>query len=108
MQLQVRGSGGVDLVRNITDLKIKPDLQNVDGIAGVTVFGGHEKTIEIQLDMDVCAAYKITANTIRSKISQNYRTRAYAGDAYGSNLKYAVQITSELLNRILLHLLLIP
>ena len=95
MQLQVRGSGGVDLVRNITDLKIKPDLQNVDGIAGVTVFGGHEKTIEIQLDMDVCAAYKITANTIRNKISQNYRTRAYAGDAYGSNLKYAVQITSE-------------
>jgi multidrug efflux pump subunit AcrB/ABC-type multidrug transport system ATPase subunit len=95
MQLQVRGTGGVDLVRNITDLKIKPELQNVDGIAGVNVFGGHEKTIEIQLDMDVCQAYKITASTIRNRISQNYRTRAYAGDAYGSNLKYTVQITSE-------------
>ncbi len=95
MQLQVRGTGGVDLVRNITDLKIKPELQNIDGIAGLTIFGGHEKTIEIQLDMDVCSAYKITANTIRSKISQNYRTRAYAGDVYGSNLKYTVQVTSE-------------
>jgi multidrug efflux pump subunit AcrB len=95
MQLQVRGSGGIDLIRNITDLKIKPDLQNIDGIAGVNIFGGHEKTIEIQLNMDVCSAYKITPNTIRNKISQNYKTRAYAGDAYGSNLKYTVQVTSE-------------
>ncbi len=95
MQLQVRGSGGIDQVRNITDLKIKPDLQNIDGIAGVNIFGGHEKTIEIQLDMDVCNAYKVTPNTIRSKISQNYKTRAYAGDTYGSNLKYTVQVTSE-------------
>ena len=95
MQLQVRGSGGIDLVRNVTDLKIKPDLQNIDGIAGVNIFGGHEKTIEIQLDMDVCSAYKITASTIRNKITQNYKSRAYAGDVYGSNLKYAVQVTSE-------------
>ncbi|HEY5511967.1 MAG TPA: efflux RND transporter permease subunit [Prolixibacteraceae bacterium] len=95
MQLQVRGTGGVDQVRNITDLKISPELQNVDGIAGINVFGGREKTIEIQLNMDVCSAYKITANTIRNKLTQNYRTRAYAGDVYGSNLKYAIQITSE-------------
>ena len=95
MQLQVRGSGGIDQVRNVTDLKIKPDLQNVDGIAGINIFGGHEKTIEIQLDDEVCNAYKITSNTIRNKISQNYRSRAYAGDVYGSNLKYTVQITSE-------------
>lgn len=95
MQLQVRGSGGVDLVRNITDQKIKPELQNIDGIAGMNIFGGREKTIEIQLDMDVCEAYKISASTIRSKLTANYRTRAYAGDVYGSNLKYAVQVTSE-------------
>ncbi|HWS01125.1 MAG TPA: efflux RND transporter permease subunit, partial [Prolixibacteraceae bacterium] len=95
MQLQVRGSGGVDLVRNITDQKIKPELQNIDGIAGINIFGGREKTIEIQLDMDVCEAYKITASTIRSRLTQNYRTRAYAGNVYGSNLKYAVQVTSE-------------
>jgi multidrug efflux pump subunit AcrB/ABC-type multidrug transport system ATPase subunit len=95
MQLQVRGTGGVDLVRNITDQKIKPELQNVDGIAGINIFGGREKTIEIQLNMDVCDAYHLTANSIRSKLTQNYRTRAYAGDVYGSNLKYTVQVTSE-------------
>ena len=95
MQLQVRGSGGVDRVRNVTDLTIKPDLENIDGIAGVNIFGGREKSIEIQLDMDVCEAYKITAATIRNKITQNYKTRAFAGTVYDANLEYFVQVTSE-------------
>ena len=95
MQLQVLGGGDVDRVRNITDLKIKTELENIDGIAGVNVFGGHEKSVEIQLDMDVCEAYKITAATIRSKIAQNYRARAFAGNVYESKKEYFVQVTSE-------------
>jgi len=95
MTLQVRGSGGVDRVRNIADLNIQPDLQNIDGIAGVNVYGGRQKSIEIQLDMDVCQAYNITPATIRNKISQNYKSRAFAGYAYDSNLKYFVQVNSE-------------
>ncbi len=95
MQLQVLGGGGVDRVRNITDLKITPELENIDGIAGVNVFGGREKSVEIQLDMDICEAYHITAATIRSKISQNYMARAYAGNVYEANKQYFVQVTSE-------------
>jgi multidrug efflux pump subunit AcrB/ABC-type multidrug transport system ATPase subunit len=95
MTLQVRGGGGVDRVRNIADLNIQPDLQNIDGIAGVNVYGGRQKSIEIQLDMDVCQAYNITAATIRNKISQNYKTRSFAGYAHESNLKYFVQVSSE-------------
>ncbi len=95
MQLQVLGSGGVDRVRNITDLKIKTELENVNGIAGVNVFGGREKSVEIQLDMNVCEAYKITAATIRNKITQNYKARAFTGNVYESNRQYFVQVTSE-------------
>ncbi len=95
MQLQVTGSGGVDRVRNITDLDIQPELQNIDGIAGVNVYGGRQKSIEIQLNMDICDAYKITAATIRNKISQNYSARSFAGYAYDSNLEYFVQVSSE-------------
>ncbi len=95
MQLQVLGSGDVDRVRNITDLKIKTELENIDGIAGVNVFGGHEKSIEIQLDMDVCQAYHITAATIRSKLSQNYKARAFAGNVYEAKKEFVVQVTSE-------------
>ena len=95
MQLQVLGGGGVDRVRNVTDLKITPELENIDGIAGVNVFGGRQKSVEIQLDMDICQAYKITAATIRSKISANYKSRAFAGNVYESQKQYFVQVTSE-------------
>ena len=95
MQLQVLGGGGVDRVRNVTDLKIKSELENIDGIAGVNIFGGREKSVEIQLNMDVCEAYHITAATIRNKISQNYKARAFAGNVYESKKQYFVQVTSE-------------
>ena len=95
MQLQVLGGGGADRVRNVTDLKIKTELENIDGIAGVNIFGGREKSVEIQLDMDVCEAYHITAATIRNKISQNYKARAFAGNVYESKKQYFVQVTSE-------------
>ena len=95
MQLQVLGGGGVDRVRDITDLKISTELQNIDGIAGVNVYGGHEKSIEVQLNMDVCDAYHITAATIRNKISQNYKSRAFTGNVYEGQKEFGVQVTSE-------------
>ncbi len=95
MQLQVLGGGGVDRVRNVTDLKIKTELENIDGIAGVNIYGGREKSVEIQLDMDVCEAYHITAATIRNKISQNYKARAFAGNVYDGGKEYFVQVTAE-------------
>ena len=40
MELQIRGEGGIDRIRNIADREIKPEFENLDGIAGVQVFGG--------------------------------------------------------------------
>jgi len=34
MELQVRGEGGIDRIRNITDREIKTELENIDGIEG--------------------------------------------------------------------------
>ncbi|MEZ4999316.1 MAG: hypothetical protein R2744_01030 [Bacteroidales bacterium] len=39
MELQVRGTGGVDRVRNVADKDIKPELENIDGIAGLKSTG---------------------------------------------------------------------
>ena len=47
MDLEVRGTGGSDRIRNIVDKTILDKLESVDGIASVEVFGGREKTIEI-------------------------------------------------------------
>jgi len=56
MVLQVRGSGGVDRVRNIVDKEIRSDLENVDGVASVNIYGGREKAIEIRLNPEACKA----------------------------------------------------
>ncbi|HBL75708.1 MAG: ABC transporter ATP-binding protein [Bacteroidetes bacterium GWF2_42_66] len=95
MELQVRGSGGIDRVRNITDQEIAPDLENIDGIASVKVFGGREKSLEIILDPGACEAYDITPGRVRSVISQNSRARTYVGNLKDKNIQYFVHVTSE-------------
>ena len=49
MTLQVRGSGGVDRVREVVNRDILDRLQNVNGIANVAIFGGREKSVEIRV-----------------------------------------------------------
>ncbi|TSA36921.1 MAG: efflux RND transporter permease subunit, partial [Porphyromonadaceae bacterium] len=95
MALEVRGSGGANRIRQITDEKITPRLENVDGIAGVTVFGGQEKTLEITLNKDACEAYGITPFQVRNAIAQNGRDRTFAGRAFSGNKMYFVHVTAE-------------
>ncbi|MFA5816292.1 MAG: efflux RND transporter permease subunit [Bacteroidales bacterium] len=95
MALEVRGPGGANRVRQITDEKITSRLENVDGIAGVTVFGGQEKTLEITLNKDACEAYGITPFQVRNAIAQNGRDRTFAGRAFSGNKMYFVHITAE-------------
>lgn len=95
MELQARGSGGVDRVRNVVDEEITPDLENVDGIAGVNVYGGKEKSIEVILDMDACKAYNITPGQVRSLLSQNAQSRTYVGNLKEKDKLYFVHVTAE-------------
>lgn len=95
MSLEVRGSGGVNRVRQITDEKITPRIQNVEGIAGVTVFGGQQKTLEITLNKTACEAYGITPYQVRNAIAQNGRDRTFVGRAFEGNRMYFVHVSAE-------------
>lgn len=95
MELQARGEGGVDRVRTLVDQDIKPDLENIDGIAAVNVYGGKQKSIEIILDTKACEAYNITPGKIRSVLSQNTRTRTYVGNLKEKTVQYFVHVTAE-------------
>ena len=95
MELQARGSGGVDRVRNVVDEEVTGELENLDGIAGVNVYGGQEKSIEIIPDKGACEAYNITPATIRSALSQNAQSRTYVGNLYEQNQLYFVHVTAQ-------------
>jgi multidrug efflux pump subunit AcrB/ABC-type multidrug transport system ATPase subunit len=95
MELQARGEGGIDRVRTIVDQDIKPDLENIDGIASVNVYGGKQKSIEIILDTKACEAYHITSGRIRSLLSQNSSSRSYVGNLKEKTVQYFVHVTAE-------------
>ena len=95
MELQARGSGGVDRVRNVVDEEVSSELENLDGIAGVNVYGGQQKTIEIIPNEGACEAYNITAATLRSVLSQNAQSRTYVGNLKEQDKLYFVHVTAQ-------------
>ncbi len=95
MELQVRGSGGTDRIRNIVDKEILESIENTDGIASVTIFGGRERSIEVTYDLAACEAYGVTPSQLRNAISQNSRNRVFTGYLHDSKKKYFVHVTAE-------------
>jgi len=95
MSLQVRGTGGVDRIRNLADREISPRLENIDGIAGVQVYGGKENSIEVRLDEKACKANGITMAQIRTLLNNNGRDKTFAGKVIDGSNELFVNITSE-------------
>jgi multidrug efflux pump subunit AcrB/ABC-type multidrug transport system ATPase subunit len=95
MELQIRGTEGVDRIRNITDEEIAPQMENIDGIASVTVYGGQERSVEVLFDKEACDAYGITPNEIQNAIAQNARSRTFTGYVHESQTQYFVHVTAE-------------
>jgi multidrug efflux pump subunit AcrB/ABC-type multidrug transport system ATPase subunit len=95
MELQVRGAGGIDRIRNITDREIKTEFENIDGIAGVQVYGGKENSIEIRLNERACRANGISIGLVRNILNNNQATRTFAGKVKDGSNKLFVNVTSD-------------
>ncbi len=95
MELQLRGGGGEDRLRSLAERKIKPELENIDGIASVSVYGGRQKSIEVLLKPEACKAFKLTPAKVRSAISEGSGSRTYVGKVYESGQRYFVHISAE-------------
>lgn len=98
MELQVLGSGGVDRVRNVTDQYITDRLSNIDGIGGVEVFGGRQKTVEIIMNDAICEANGITPNTINSVLAQNSNKSEFVGQVNENGQNLFVNVSADLKN----------
>ncbi|QGY44551.1 ATP-binding cassette domain-containing protein [Maribellus comscasis] len=95
MEVQIRGSGGTDRIRNIVDEEITAEMENIDGVASVTVYGGKEKSIEVTYDAGACEAYDITPSQIQRAISESSTARTFAGYLHDSQKQYFVHVTAE-------------
>lgn len=88
--LQILGEGGTDRVRHLTDQYIKQELENIDGISSVNVYGGREKSIEIRLNPDVCKAHNLTPSKITALLNDNKGDRTFTGKTTHFGREYFV------------------
>ena len=95
MTLQVRGTGGVDRLRALVDKEIKPQLENIDGIAAVNVYGGREKAIEILINEEALAALKLTPAHIRDMLAQYNQERTFLGYINSPDIRYYVHLDAN-------------
>lgn len=95
MSLQVRGSGGVDRLRSLVDKELKPQLENIDGVAAVNVYGGREKAIEIRVNESALTALNITPSRISQLLSQYNQERTFLGYVNEPDLRYFVHLDAN-------------
>ncbi|MDZ7345708.1 MAG: efflux RND transporter permease subunit, partial [candidate division KSB1 bacterium] len=95
MSLQVLGGGGLERVREWADQKIVPELESIDGVANVQVYGGRERSVEIVLNESVCRAYGITPSQISDLIAQNAASKTFVGTAYDRDRRYFVNLVAD-------------
>ncbi|MCX6321538.1 MAG: efflux RND transporter permease subunit [Bacteroidia bacterium] len=95
MELQIRGEGGIDRIRNITDKEISPELENITGIAGVQVYGGQAKSIEVRLNEKACKAYGISMAQVTNLLNNNGKDKTFVGSVKEGTNKLFVNVTSE-------------
>ena len=91
LELQVRGSGGTDRLRNVTEQEIRPAFENLDGIASINVFGGRQKNLEILLDKQACEPHNLTPESVRSRLTQNSGSRTLAGFVYEGDRRFFIR-----------------
>ena len=65
------GSIPLEDIRQLASTKIKHDLIRLEGIAGVDVFGGYKKEIEVIVDKNKLDKYNLDIATVVAKIKAN-------------------------------------
>jgi len=107
MALSVRGEGDVNRLRRITDDKIKPELEKIDGIVNVNVSGGRLREVQIDVDEYKAREFGININELINQINAFNRQKEYLGKVRQNNalsfVTFSGQVTkiSELENLII-------
>ncbi|MFQ5772565.1 MAG: efflux RND transporter permease subunit, partial [bacterium] len=70
--LSARAQGGLDLdeLRRISENVVKRNLERLDGVARVQIYGGIKREVRVELDEYLLQAYNLTPAAITSKIKQ--------------------------------------
>jgi multidrug efflux pump subunit AcrB len=84
-------------IRTIADNELKNQIQLLESIAAVDVFGGHQKQVNIYLNKDDVLAYNISSELIRKALSQN-NIAASAGRIIEKDTESLIRVDEKFAN----------
>ncbi|MFH1570311.1 MAG: efflux RND transporter permease subunit [Gemmatimonadota bacterium] len=95
MSLQARGLGSLDQIRHVVDARVVPELENVDGMANVAVYGGRAQSVEVRLDEEALRSHDLTLAAVSASLAQAARPRQYLGQVEEGRQRLFVNLVSD-------------
>jgi multidrug efflux pump subunit AcrB/ABC-type multidrug transport system ATPase subunit len=92
MELNLRGSDDVEYLREFAERKIKPKLEQIDGVVAVFIGGGRNRIVEVKIDEDKCHSYNIPISSIKQKLETSNVKRQFLGVVTEKNQNFFVTI----------------
>jgi len=93
-QISVGGNRDTDELYDIAKNQIQPRLEQVDGVALLTLWGGRERAIRVEVSQNRLEAYGLTILGVAQALSaQNIQIGS--GSVHEGNLKYLVQTMGQ-------------
>lgn len=82
-------------IRQITENEIKSELQLVDGIASIDVFGGYDSLVKVNINKNKLLSYNLTLEQVSQILVQN-NVKAPGGKLTDSNKEVLIRIEEDL------------
>ncbi|MFC1562926.1 efflux RND transporter permease subunit [candidate division KSB1 bacterium] len=92
MELNLRGQEDVEYLREFAEIKIKPKLEQIDGVVAVYIGGGRGRSVEIEINEDKCRSYNIPVSLIKRRIEASNIRRQFLGSVVEKNQNYFVTL----------------
>jgi len=96
MEVVIKGESDETSLRNIATDKIKQQLEDISGVAEVSVGGNYWSTYDITLNKDKMIQYMVPFNQLLSKISSYTNEDIFIGELKGVNQTYYLKLNTKL------------
>lgn len=80
---------------DLIDLKVKPLLTNVPGVAQITLIGGTEREIEVKLDNEKLSAYNLNPSVVQAMIARGGMSFP-AGNIQNEQSRFSLRLDAKI------------
>lgn len=95
MSISVSSNMGTTDMYDFVDLKLKPLLTNVPGVAQINIIGGNEREIEVKLDNQKLDAYSISSAQVQQLIARGGMSFP-AGNVQSDASRFSLRLDAKL------------